>query len=469
MSLTTLLILIGVVVVHLALIVFALAKQYRKVGPNEVLIISGGRRRTITQPDGTKRKVGYRMHIGGGTFVLPFIESAQVLPLEVFTLTIEVPECLTSRGIAVKAVSQGQVKVGGNEDMIRLAAEQFLSKGSEGMKEISTQILEGYMRGALGGSTIEEVYQNRDTFSETVRGNAAADFARLGLEIVSFSLKDISDDQGYIEAMGRPRIAQVKADAAVAQAESDKEATVKSAIARKEGDVVKFQAETEIAQASRDYETRRAEFQAVINQKKAKSDLAYELERQRMNQQIRDEEYKVRMIEKEHNIELEEKEISRKEKELESTVMKAADARKYQVQAEAEAERFRIEALARANAEATKLEGTAEAEAMMKKAESWKDYNEAAIYQMVVEKLPELARAVSEPLSKVDKIVLVSSGDGSLGASRITGQVAEILAQLPTVIESLSGVDIKKLLENLPAFKGKGKTPSSSSSAKGGK
>jgi flotillin len=469
MSLTTLLILIGAVVVVLALIVFAFAKQYRKVGPNEVLIISGGRRRTVVEPDGTKKKVGYRMHIGGGTFVLPFIESAQVLPLEVFTLTIDVPECLTSQGISVKAVSQGQVRVGGGEHMIRLAAEQFLSKGSEGMREISTQILEGYMRGALGGSTIEEVYQKRDTFSETVRGNAAPDFARLGLEIISFSLKDISDEQGYIEALGRPRIAQVKADAAVAQAESDKEATVKSAIARKEGDVVKFQAETEIAQASRDYETRRAEFQAVINQKKAKSDLAYELERQRMNQQIRDEEYKVRMIEKEHNIELEEKEISRKEKELESTVKKAADARKYQIQAESEAERFRIEAIAKAKAEATKLEGMAEAEAMMKKAESWKDYNEAAIYQMVVEKLPELARAVSEPLSKVDKIILIGSGDGSLGTSRITGQVAEILAQLPTVIESLSGVDIKKLLENLPAFKEKKKAPSPPSSAKGGK
>jgi len=469
MSLTTLLILIGAIVVVLALIVFAFAKQYRKVGPNEVLIISGGRRRTITEPDGTKKKVGYRMHIGGGTFVLPFIESAQVLPLEVFTLTIDVPECLTSQGISVKAVSQGQVRVGGGEHMIRLAAEQFLSKGSEGMREISTQILEGYMRGALGSSTIEEVYQKRDTFSETVRGNAAPDFARLGLEIISFSLKDISDEQGYIEALGRPRIAQVKAEAAVAQAESDKEATVKSAVARKEGDVVKFQAETEISQASRDYETKRAEFQALINQRKAQSDLAYELERQRMNQQIRTEEYKVRMIEKEHSIELEEKEILRKEKELDSTVKKAADARKYQVQAESEAERFRIEAIAKAKAEATKLEGTAEAEAMLKKAESWKDYNEAAIYQMVVEKLPDLARAVSEPLSKVDKIVLVSSGDGSLGTSRITGQVAEILAQLPTVIESLSGVDIKKLLENLPAVKGKGEAPSSPRPTKGGK
>jgi flotillin len=469
MSLTSLLILIGAIVVAVALVIFAFAKQYRKVGPNEVLIISGGRRRTITEPDGTKRKVGYRMHVGGGTFVLPFIESAQVLPLEVFTLTIEVPECLTSRGIQVKAVSQGQVKVGGGEHMIRLAAEQFLSRGSEGMREISTQILEGYMRGALGSFTIEEVYQKRDTFSETVRGNAAPDFARLGLEIVSFSLKDISDEQGYIEALGRPRIAQVKAEAAVAQAESDKEATVKSAIARKEGDVVKFQAETEIAQASRDYETNRAEFQALINQKKAHSDLAYELERQRINQQIREEEYKVRMIEKKHSIELEEKEISRKEKELDSTVKKAADARKYQIQADAEAERFRIEAIAKGKAEATKLEGMAEAEAMMKKAESWKDYNEAAIYQMVVEKLPDLARAVSEPLSKVEKIVLVGSGDGSLGTSRITGAVAEILAQLPTVIESLSGVDIKKLLENLPAAKGKEKAPTPPSSTKGGK
>lgn len=454
MALTNLLVLIGAIVVVLVIIVLAFAKQYQSVGPNEVLIISGGRKRTIVEPDGTKRKIGYRMHIGGGTFVMPLIERSEVLPLEVLTITIKTPEVLTAQGVHIIAEAAAQVKVGSDEHAIRMAAEQFLATGSQGIKDVSYHILEGRMRATIGASTVEQIYQNREEFNTNVMEASSDDFTRMGMMILSFALKDISDTQGYLESLGKPRIAQVRAEAVVAEAEANKEATIKAAHARKEGDIVKFQAETEVAAASRDYELKRAEFQTAINQKKAQADLTYELERHRMNQQLKKEESRVRLIEKEEAIKIEERESLRKEQELEATVKKAADAKKYQVQAEAEAESYRLEQEAKGRAVAKKLEGDAEAEAMRKKAESWAQYNQAAIYEILVEKLPDLARAVSEPLSKIDKIVMVGGGqDGSLGASKISGEVAQVLAQLPTIIETLGGVDIRKLVERLPELK----------------
>ncbi len=454
------LITIGVIVVVVALIIVAIALNYKKVGPNEVLIISGGRKRTITEPDGTKKKIGYRMHIGGGTFVLPLLESAQTLPLEVFTIPIKTPEVLTSAGVHIIAEAIAQVKVGSHEHLIRTAAEQFLARGAAGIKEVSAQILEGSVRAALGSMTVEEIYQQREKVANRVMQGASDDFTRMGLQVLSFALKDISDTQGYLQALGQPRIAQVKAEAEVAQAEADKESTIKAALARKEGDVVKFRAETELAEANRDYELKRAEYQAVINQKRATTDMAYDLERQKLNRELRKQEYEVKLIEKEGGIKLEEKEIERKQKELEAQVKLPAEAKSHQAKVEADAEGYRLALLAKGKnearrheglteAELIKAQGAAEAAAMKDKAESWRTYNEAAIYQMVVDKLPELARAVSEPLSKVDKIVMMNTGDGSLGASKITGQVAEVLAQLPIIIETLTGMDLTTFLKRI--------------------
>ena len=473
MSLVGWIILAGVVIIAVVLFFVGLAKQYRKVGPNEVLIISGGRRRTITEPDGTKRKIGYRMNIGGGALVMPFLERADILPLEVFTLNMEIQDGLTAKGIELKAVGQAQVKVKSDESSIRIASEQFLSKGLNGMKEIAQQILEGNMRNVLGAMTVEDIYQNRGEFSSKVTEKAGKSFNSMGLQVLSFSLKEIADSQGYLEALGKPHIARVKGDAEVAQAEADKDAIIKSAQARKEGDIAKFKAEAEIAQASRDYELQRAEHQAAINEKRASADLAYDIERLKMNQKLKKEEYEVRLIEKEQSIKLEEKEIVRKEKELESTVKKAADAMKYQTEIEAEAESVRLGTQAKgkalaikhdglARAEVAEALGNAEAKAMEKKAAAFAQYNQAAVYKMFIDILPELAKSVAEPLSKVDKIVMV--GNGADGASKITGQVANVLAQLPDVVKSLSGVDLAKLLQNMVEEKS---LPKSKSSGKG--
>jgi flotillin len=460
---TDLIIIIAVVAAAIALVILALAKQYRKVGPSEVLIVSGGRKRSVVEPDGTIKKIGYRASIGGGTFVMPFVETAEVLPLEVFTVEVKTPEVLTSKGIPVIVHGTSQVRVKTDDHSIRLAAEQFLGKGIEGMREIAHQIIEGHVRSAIGTMSVEEIYQNRKQFGDQVEKAVQQDFDHLGLSIISFNMTEISDTQGYLEALGRPQIAKVKHDAAVAEAATEKDTAIKAAIARKEGDVARLQAETEVAEATRDYEAKRAEYQAVVNQRRAAADLAYELERQKMSQQLKKEEAEVRLVEKRKAIELEEMEIKRREKELDATVRKPAEAESFKRKMEAEGRAVARKLEGSAEVDVLKAKGIAEAEAMRKKAESWGEYNQAAVYQMFIDILPELARAVSEPLSKVDKIVIVGGqGDGPLGASKITGEVARVMAQLPAIVESLGGKGLKNLLTNLgqqgPA-KGKGDGP----------
>ncbi len=467
MSTVTLLIIIGVVVVIIGLIILAQAKQYRKVGPNEVLIISGGRKRIIEE-EGQRIKVGYRMVIGGGAFVMPFRETAQVLPLETYTIQIKIPEVLTKQGVHIIAEALAQVKVASNQRAIRRAAEQFLGRGSAGIKEVAEHILEGYARSTIGSMTPEEIFQNREDFADQVRKNAQDDFERMGLELLSFSLGDLSDTQGYLNALGQPRISQVKRDAAVAEAETEKDTVIKSAEARKEGDIVRFQVETEIAKAGHDFELEKAGFQIDINTRKAQSDAAYDLERHKQTANLKKAEYQTRLVEKEAAIKVEQQEIKRREMELESSVKLPAEARKFQVESEAAAEKFRLASEAEGRASAQKSEGLAEvevkkaagisrieytrklgeaeADAMAAKADSFKSYNEAAVYQMIMDKLPELAKAISEPMSRIDKMVVIDSGDGKSGATHMTRQVAEILAQLPEVVQALSGVDLKKLL-----------------------
>ncbi len=458
MGMLSLFILIGAILVVLGLLVLLFAKQYKKVGPNEILIISGGKKRIHIAADGTKSKIGYRYRGGGGTFVFPFIETVDTLPMEVLTLNIRTPEVLTAGGVPLIADAAGQIKIDSSDQAIHLAAEQFLGIGKEGIREVTESILEGKMREVIGTMTVEEIYKGRHEFSKQVNQAAQADFSRMGLVMISFALKDIRDTQGYLEALGKPRIAAAKRDASIAEAETEKDAVIKSSAARKEGEIARLAAEALIAKAQWENEAKKSESQILVNEKKAKADYAYELERSRLNQEIKKEESKVKLIETQEAIKIEELEISRKEKELNATVLKPADARKYQIRAEAEAEEFRIQTEAKGRAEAIKFEGQAEAEkikqkglaeaeTMLKKAQAWEKYNQAAILENYFQILPELAKSIAEPLSKVDKIVIIGS-DKSLGTTKITAQVGEVLAQLPDVVKSITGVDLNKYLKN---------------------
>ena len=462
------------------------ASRYTKVGPNEVLVISGRKRRQV-DPDGTEREVGFRIVKGGGRFVWPVFEKVDVLSLELLTIDVQTPEVYTSKGVPVRVDGVAQIKVKGDDISISTAAEQFLSKGVDEIKNIATQTLEGHLRAILGTMTVEEIYQNRDAFAQKVQEVAAGDMANMGLGIVSFTIRDIRDSQGYLDALGKPRIAQVKRDAIIAQAEADRDATIKSSQATQAGQEAKFAADTKIAEAQRDYQSNVAQYQAAVNQKKAEADLAYDLQKFKTGQLVKAEEVQVNIIEKQKQIELQQQEILRKQRELEATVQKPADAERYKVETLANAKKFQLETEAAGAASATKAtgfagadvtkatgiaeadankarglaqaavieaQGKATAEAMRAKAESFKQYNEAAVIEMIVRVMPEVAGKISEPLSKTEKIVIINSGSGpGGGASKLTGDVTTIISQLPPVLESLTGVKFEKLLEQVPALK----------------
>ncbi len=481
-------IIVAVLGIVLVLILWAAiwALRYTKVGPNEVLIVSGRKHRVI-DPDGTMQLRGFRVVKGGGTFVMPVVEKVDVLSLELLTIDVQTPEVYTSKGVPVRVDGVAQIKVKGDDISIATAAEQFLSKGTEEIKNIAMQTLEGHLRAILGTMTVEDIYQNRDAFAAKVQEVAAGDMANMGLGIVSFTIRDIRDNQGYLEALGKPRIAQVKRDAQIAQAEADRDAMIRSAQATQAGQEAKFAADTKIAEAQRDYQANLAQYQAAVNQRKAEADLAYDLQKFKTGQLVKAEEVQVTIIEKQKQIELQQQEILRRQKELEANVQKPADAERYRVETLANARKFQLEAEASgsaaaakatgfasadvakatgiAEAEAQKAKGLAEAsiieaqgkataEAMRMKAESFKQYNEAAVVEMIIRVLPEVAGKISEPLSKTERMVIINSGNGNGGgASKLTGDVTQIVAQLPPVIESLTGLKFEDLIQKVPGLR----------------
>src|SRR5262245_15106158 len=462
------------------------ASRYTKVGPNQVLVISG-RKHRMTDPDGTSREVGFRIVKGGGVFVWPVYEKVDILSLELLTIDVQTPEVYTSKGVPVRVDGVAQIKVKGDDVSIGTASEQFLSKTTDEIKSVAMQTLEGHLRAILGTMTVEEIYQNRDAFASKAQEVAAGDMANMGLQIVSFTIRDIRDSQGYLDALGKPRIAQVKRDAQIAQAEADRDAMIKSSQASQAGQEAKFVADTRIAEAQRDYQTNVQQYQAAVNQRKAEADLAYDLQKFKTGQLVKAEEVQVQIIEKQKQIELQQQEILRRQRELEANVQKPADAERYKVETLANARKFQLEteaagaataakaqgfagadvqkATGLAEAEANKARGLAEAaiieaqgranaEATRLKAEAFQKYNEAAVIELLVKVLPEVAGKISEPLSRTEKMVIINSGNGvGGGASKITGDITQIMSQLPPVLESLTGVKFEKLLEQVPALR----------------
>lgn len=439
-----------------------ISKRYVKVGPNEVLIISGIRHKIATT-DGTKESVGFRLLKGGGTFVMPIFERVDHISLEIFTLDVNTPEVYTAQGVPVLVDGVAQVKVKGDDVSIRTAAEQFLSKGKQEIMDISLQTMEGHLRAILGTMTVEEIYSNRDAFAGRVQEVAGADMANMGLVVVSFTIRDIRDNQGYLDALGKPRVAQVKKDAIVGEAEADRDATIKSADARRIGETARLEAETKIALADRDYKMKLADYEASVNEKKAAADLAYDLQKFKTEQAVKEQEVAVKVVEKTKEIELAEREVQRRELELNASIERPADAEKYKLETVAQGQATAVKLNGSAEAEANKARGVAqadiiraqglsEAEAMSKKADAWQEYNQAAIAQMLIEKLPEIARAISEPLAKTEKIVIINSGSDGGGASKITGDIIQIIAQLPPVVESLTGLKFEDILSRIPGL-----------------
>ncbi len=425
-----------------------------KAGPNEAVIVSG----PIKIP---------RVVSGGLTFVFPIIEKMYRLSLEVMTLRVETPRVYTKEGVAVSIDGVAQVKVAHSKEAILTAAQQFLGKTRDEMSDVALQTMEGHQRAMLGTMTVEEIYKDRDAFAKQVREVASADMANMGLEIVSFTIKDIGDEQGYLDALGVRRTSEVKRDAEIGQAEANRDAKIKSADADRSGQAARYKADTAIAESERDFSVEKANYDREVNAKKAEAELAYKLQETKTHQQIREEEIQIEVIERRKRIELQEQEALRKEVELDATVRKPAEAEKYRLETIAEGEKAKILAQAEAKAEsirmtgsaeadAIRMKGTAEADAMKKKAVSWKEYGQAAIIEQLLVSLPQIAGAVAQPLSKTDRIVVIGQGgsaDQGAGTSRITRDVINIISQLPDVVEALTGIDILGTIKSLPGIK----------------
>ena len=459
---------------------------FHTVGPNQALIVSGG----SVQP---------RLKVGGRIFVLPILQKAQLLSLEVMTLQVNTARVYTKEGVSVSVDGIAQVKVGRSEDAIRTSAEQFLGKSVRDISEIALQTLEGQQRAILGTMTVEDIYRDRVAFAEQVRDVAATDMTNMGLEIVSFSIRDIQDEQGYLEALGIRRTAEVKRDAAIGEAQAERDAGIKEAQAEQQRQAARFAADTAIAESERDFQTEKASYDRQVNARRAEAELAYSLQEAKTRQNIREEELQVEVVERQKQIQIQQQEIIRRERELDATVRRPAEAERDQLEliaeghrrrtrVESEAERYKLETVAEgertriiaeaqadaesvrlrgqadadairargeAEADATKAQGLAEAQAMNKKADAWKEYGQAAMIQQLFESLPEVASAVAQPLAKTDSIVVISNGSDSgsgAGASKVTQDVSSTIAQLPALVQSLTGVDLISSLKNLPGI-----------------
>ena len=302
---------------------------FHKAGPNEALIVSGGWEKP-------------KVVVGGRIFVLPILQMVQTLSLEVMTLVVETHKVYTLEGVAVSVDGVAQVKVASTEEAIRTAAQQFLGKGANLVAQIALQTVEGHQRAILGTMTVEDIYRDRDAYAHKVRDVAATDMANMGMEIVSYTIRDIQDEQGYLDALGMGRTAEVKRDAAVGQAEAERDAGIRAAQADQKRQAARFLANTAIAESERDFTLEKTAYDQQVNAKKAEMELAYPLQEAKTKQEIRREELQVEVVEKQKQIEVQEQEIIRRERELDATVRRPADAERYRLETTAAGEKARV-------------------------------------------------------------------------------------------------------------------------------
>lgn len=469
-------------------LIFGWSSRIKKVGPNQVLIISGrGAGRRDAELGEMESK--FRIITGGRAFIWPVLERVDDLSLEIMTIDITTPDVPTVQGVPVTVDGVAQVKIGSDENSIRTAAIQFLSKTHGEIQHVAHETLAGHLRAILGTLTVEQLYRDREAFAQKVQEVSGDDMASMGLEIVSFVIKDISDNEGYLEALGRPRIAQVKRDAAIGEAEAARDATIESARARQEGESAKFVAETKIAESRKGFEVEKAQFEQETNRKRAEAELAYTLQTNITNQEVKEQEVQVEVVARQKQIEVQHQEALRREQELTATVRKPAEAEQYKVRTLAEARQFQLQTEATGEAEAIRRrgeaeadaakakglaevavlrqkglaeaevilqQGLAEAEATLKKAESWKEYTQAAVIQQLLDKLPEIAAAISAPLAKTERIVVINnSGDekSATGAAKVTRDVTQIISEVPATVEALTGIDLMGAISGLAGIK----------------
>lgn len=415
------------------------------VGPNEALIVSGG-------CCGSTKKVTV---VGGWAWAWWLVTDVQRLSLEVMTLNPCCESVETAQGVPLTVTGVAQCKIMKADELLQTASEQFLGKSVKEIKGTILQTLEGHLRAILGTLTVEEVYRDRDQFAALVREVAAPDVGRMGIEILSFTIKDVYDNVQYLTSLGKAQTASVKRDADAGVAEANRDAGIREAECQKSAMDVKYSTDTKIEDNSRMFKLQKANFDQEINTAKAEAQLAYELQAAKIRQKIRNEEIQIDVVERRKQIEIEAQEVNRKERELNATVRLPAEAESYRLQAIAEGKRTQTVQNAQADSERIKLVGQAEASAigsvgkaeasrMKMKAAVYKQYGDAAIMSIVLEALPKIAAEVAAPLSKTEEIVLIGGPDST------TAEITRLVGQIPPAVNALTGVDLSKVLSRLP-------------------
>ncbi len=465
------------------------SRNYIKVSPNVVAVISGGRS-------------GFRLVRGGSTLRIPILEKVEYLSLNVLTIPLEIKRAYTLKGVPVSVKAVANVKIRGDEASMKAAAERFLGMTPPQLQQVIFQTLEGHLRSILGTLTVEEVNSDRASFAQKLTSEAAVDLEKMGVGVDVLTIQEISDEEEYLNALGKRRTAEVKRDASIGEAEATRDAKIKSSEALQQGERAKFNAEADIAQAQRDFAIRQAQYQAEIETEKAKAQQAGPLSEARARQAVVAEEVKVDRTRTQEMISVQEQEVQRRQKELEATVIKPAEAdrqaaitraeaskqaaileaegnraamiaiaqaeqeklrmegggRAAAVEAEGRAEAAKIEAIGLAQAKAIEAQGVAEAAAILRKAEAWKQFNEAARLQTILEKLPAILQAstgifgaVAAPLGNIDKVVVIDQGgggDGGGGLTRLAKTSPTLVFNLLQQLEAL-GLNLPTVLEQL--------------------
>src|SRR6202158_5706021 len=411
-------VIVGLIVLGTFLMMGVLAKMFRKAGPHEALIVYGFRGTRIVQ--------------GSGTIIFPMVESCRELSLELMSFDVAPQQDLyTVQGVAVTVEAVAQIKVKSDPESIRTAAEQFLTKTDQEREGLIRLVMEGHLRGIIGQLTVEEIVKQPEMVSDRMRSTCAEDMNKMGLEVISFTIKEVRDKNEYITNMGKPDVARIKRDADVATAEADRDTAIKRALAQRESAVARAQADQERvlaetlslakqAEAQRDLEVKKAQYVEVTKRQQAQADKAYDIQTNIMQQQVVAEQVKVQQIEKEQQVKVQEAEINRREKELIATVLKGAEIERQRIEPLAAAEKQRLIAEAEGHASSIRAQGEAEAEIIFKKGEAeakamnvkataYQEYNQAAVIDRLFTAMPEVVKALAAPLANVDKITIVRS------------------------------------------------------------
>jgi flotillin len=446
---------------------------YKKVGPDEALIVYGRRRLFGPKVRDEKGRVeGFRIVSGGGTFVFPAWEAGEYLSLRMMTLDVDLQHVYTVQGIPINVKAVAQVKVQGDVSHISRAAEGFLGLPTEQIQSTIKETVAGHLRGIIGTLTVEELYRDQKRFQDSVREEAHFDLEGMGFEFKSFVFREIQDDEGYLSALGQPKIQEALKNARIATAAADRDAKIGEEGARQEKEQKRLSVDTQIAESDKALSLKKAEIRREVDVADAQAQKAGEMEL------------------KVQNIEIAKKEVDRQKLELNATIREQADARKYETERGADASQYQIERQAAAErkrreeeaeavkaeglaqaaaesakrrqiglaeAEAIQAKGQAEAEARRLLAEALKLYNEAGLSIEALKVLPEIAAAVSEPLSRAGAATIISQGGGEgsgTGAAKLTEDVTQVLSQLSPIMKQLAGVNLESFLQDISRLPG---------------